>query len=292
MGRKKLYGEETTAISFKVPISKKEHFKREIRALINDHAKSKDDFKNKTITSQSDLVDSTSNGKDIQVILKTKPENEVSQPRNAKSKPKTSNKRQRKFEPKDNMIGTRVNKKLFKVLQEYARENDVNLSKLTRKALMFYNIFFIQPKKIMPMIFIQKNEYAIILEHLNEEGRKNLVDVCFNNTYQEIEKIIKEYIKDQGIDLRKTRLSPRRLMAGLKETFSSDQGQNWFKSFEYRMISKGKLMFAGLHDINKNFSLFMKDYLRKCLDRLTNYQLIDEKSVLTDNKIVLYFQSL
>jgi hypothetical protein len=237
---------------------------------------------------------------EIQAILKAKREKLVSEVKTLKNssnlKPPKDQEKLRSenienFEPKDNVIGTRVSTKFFEVLLEYAKVNDIKLSKLTREALIFYDIYVIQRKSHNPIMIVPKNEYATILEHLNDEGIKRLVEVGFYNTCQEIEKIQKEIREVQGIDLnlRKMRLPPRMLMGRLKKTFS-DQGQNWFKSFEYRLISKGNLMFAGLHDINKNFSLFMKYYLKKCLDRFTNYELIDEKAVLTDNRIVLHFQ--
>lgn len=46
MGRKLLYGEQTTVISFKVPISKKEHLKQEIKTLINDELNHKENAMN------------------------------------------------------------------------------------------------------------------------------------------------------------------------------------------------------------------------------------------------------
>lgn len=243
--------------------------------------------------------------KEIQAKLKTEREKAISE--SIKVAPETNKELSVEFknlnikkpklrktpkDQKDNVITTRVNDRLYKVLREYAKDSDIKLSEITREALRFYDSYVIQRINHIPIMIIPKNEYATILEHLNEKDIKHLVDVALINAYQEIEKIKQEISEKQGFDVGKMGFSPspRMLMASLKKTFFSEKGQNWFKIFEYRFLGKGKLMIAGVHEINNSFSLFMKEYLKKFLDRINNYKLIEEKAVLTDDKIVLYFQ--
>ncbi len=190
------------------------------------------------------------------------------------------------IDKKENVIGTRVNEKMFKSLHKYANENNMKLSKLTRDALYYYNNFVISRRNQgIPIIILGKNEYATIVEYLNDDGLKRVAEVCFNNAFKSLEQAPQK----EGFDIDELEVSPRVFMQGLKYGVFSHEGQNWFKTFEYRFTGKNYIMLAGVHDINHNFSVFIKYFFIKTMEYF-KYEIIEDKEVLRKEKVVLHFQ--
>ncbi|TFG19373.1 MAG: ribbon-helix-helix domain-containing protein [Promethearchaeota archaeon] len=201
----------------------------------------------------------------------------------------------------NNAIGSRVNDILLERLTEYAKKENINLSKLIREALLYYDIFVIQQEKLeIPIFILGKNEYTAIIDHLNDEALKQVAEICFQNTMTSMDYHI-DYIKNTmtSIDYHRTyiqdnkntkienlKIPLRIFLKALKEKITSIKRQNWFEDFAAR-IEKNRALLAGRHNINVRFSIFIKFYLMKIMN-FYEYELIEED--LQEQKVILTFQ--
>lgn len=183
---------------------------------------------------------------------------------------------------KENVVGTRVTDKQLAILMEYAKRRNITLSELTRDALFYYGNFVFEHEKNLPIIIHAKNEYVAIMDHVSEEGLQKLAEVCYQNSMGWID----YFIQQENIQIEELHIPIRLFLKGLKKGVFSNDGQNWFEKFDYR-IEKKRVMLYGLHNLTKNFSIFMKLYFLKIMDYY-EHDLIKED--LRKNIINLHFQ--
>ena len=176
------------------------------------------------------------------------------------------------MEKKENVIGTRVSDKLMNDILEYSEKKDIRVSKLIREALSYYMLFKLEhEKQDVPIIVISKKEYSTILELLDDKGLEKLADVCVQ-------------LAKKGFNYSSSNI--KSFLRSLDTYVFSEKNQNWFKSFQTN-FQRDRLLIAGLHELNKNFSHFMKYYIEK-IASLYSYKLT--KHTLLHNKIILEFQ--
>jgi len=200
-----------------------------------------------------------------------------------------------------NAIGARVSDILLERLVEYAKKENIKLSKLIREALLFYDLFIIQREELeIPIIILSRNEYTAIIEHLNDEGLEKVAEICFKNAMTSMNyhrayiqnamvsmDYHRAYLQDKkNIQIENLEIPMRIFLKALKEKIISKKRQNWFENFRIK-IDKNSVLLAGLHNINIKFSIFMKFYLMKILNYY-EHDLIKED--LQENKVILTFQ--
>lgn len=184
---------------------------------------------------------------------------------------------------KKKRIHTQVDERVLTYLKNYAEENNLSISKLIHKALTHY-IRFVKKDEISsnPLILIAKTEFAFILKELSEEKIKCLAEIAYNDAIRERKEYIEKYFTKE--EKSRFKLTPRILLNTLREQVFGYEGQNWFKEIKENFHEK-RLTIGGIHNINKNFSIFFKYYIEKhLLDfkyRLTNEKL-DEDRIFLD----------
>ena len=176
------------------------------------------------------------------------------------------------MEKKENVIGTRVSDKLMNDILEYSNEKNMRVSKLIREALTYYMLFKLEhEKQNVPIIIISKAEYSTMLGFLDNKGLEKLADVCVQ-------------LARKGFNYSSDNV--KSFLRSLDTYVFSEKNQNWFKSFR-TSFQGDRLLVAGVHDLNENFSLFMRYYIEKIV-ALYSYMLT--KKTLLEHKIILEFQ--
>jgi len=188
---------------------------------------------------------------------------------------------------KENVIGTRVSDKLLAHLSEYAEKENIKLSKLVRDSLLYYDLFVIEQEKIeVPIFIFAKNEYAAIIEQLDHEGLEKVAEVCFKNTMASF-KYHRDNIKDKTN--AQIEIPMRNFLKALKERVLFKNRQNWFDNLAIK-IEKHSVLIAGLHNVNHQFSIFLKLYFLKVMQYyehdLTGEDLLPDKIILRFSKIL------
>lgn len=200
----------------------------------------------------------------------------------------------------NNAVGSRVSDILLKRLTEHAKRENINLSKLIREALIYYDTYFIQQEIVkVPIIILGKNEFTAIIKHLNDEALEEVAEVTFENMINSMD-YLREYIVNNmsSINYHRTFIQDQKntkndnlyiplriFLKAIKEGMSSKR-QNWFEDFGAK-IDKYSVLIAGTHNVNKKFSIYMKFYLMKIMNYY-EYDLIKED--LQEQKIILTFQ--
>ena len=186
-----------------------------------------------------------------------------------------------KMGKKESVIGTRVSDKLMEDIIEYSEKKNIKISKLIREALKYYLLFKLEhEKRNIPTIIISKAEYSTLLECLSEQNLKKLANVCFEKALQGFNYIVKKESGEHQIQV-----NIQIFLKNLVEFVFSEKNQNWFKSI-HTNFQGNKLIIAGVHDLNVNFSIFMKYYLERIVS-LYSYRLVKEN--LLENKLILEF---
>ncbi len=65
----------------------------------------------------------------------------------------------------------------------------------------------------------------------------------------------------------------------------------WLDDASWRFLDEHEIVIFITHDINHNFSLFMKSVMKHLLQQLFHYDLLDTKTILADNHLELHFNS-
>ena len=178
------------------------------------------------------------------------------------------------MEKKDNVIGTRVSDKLMNDILEYSNKKNIGVSKLIREALSYYILFKLEhEKQNIPIIIISKAEYSTILGLLDEKGLEKLAEICVQ-------------LASKGFNYASNNI--KSFLRSLDTYVFSEKNQNWFKDFRTN-FQGDRLLVAGVHDLNNNFSLFMKYYIEKIV-ALYSYKLT--KHTLLEHKLILEFRKL
>ena len=130
----------------------------------------------------------------------------------------------------------------------------------------------------MATLTLSKN----IVLRLNRQRGTNTI--CYQNGIKTLKYYTKTFTKDLKEDDMALRL--RSLIRSLNDIVFSLNGQNWFRKVSYR-FDKNQFIIAGLHDMNLNFSIFIKYFMKRYLINY-GYEIIKEN--LQENKVHLIFQ--
>ena len=190
------------------------------------------------------------------------------------------------IEKKEHVVSTRVGGRLFEILRQYAEKRRIRISDIVRDAVIYYlRIIYDHEEANNPIIVLSKSELKFLINFIkNEEDFQKLADICYKNgikTLKYYTKTFKNDIKEDNIALRL-----RSLIRSLNEIVFSLKGQNWFNKVSYS-FDKNQFIIAGLHDMNLNFSIFIKYFMKRYL---INYEYEIIKENLQENKVHLIFQ--
>ncbi len=178
-------------------------------------------------------------------------------------------------------LATRVNEKLMEQIDGYCMDYKITKSELLRNAIVYFLKFAQQDDKTYhPMMILSKQELAYMFVHLTEQELKEYASLSFDMG-QKTQEHYGEILAD-GQDFK---IKPRLIMRTMKNEVFSHYGQNWFQKLEYSFKSN-KLLIAGEHNLNAQFSIFFK-YLM--LKYLSPHNYIIQSENLGEKKVVLNF---
>ncbi len=180
-------------------------------------------------------------------------------------------------------LATRVNEKLMEQIDSYCIDYKITKSELLRNAVLYFLKFSQQDDKTYhPMMILSKQELAYMFVHLNEEELKEYATLSFDMGQKTIEHYGEIFADGLGLEFE---IKPRLIMRAMKNEVFSHYGQNWFQKLEYSFKSN-KLLIAGEHNLNVQFSRFFKYLMLKYLSP-HNYKIQSEN--LGEKKVVLNF---
>ena len=178
-------------------------------------------------------------------------------------------------------LATRVNESLMEKIDIYCEDYKITKSELLRKAILYFLKYSQQDNKTFhPMMIFSKQELVYMFEHLDEKELKEYAKLSF-----EMGQMTKEHFTETLTDGQEIEVRPRFFMRTLKNEVFSHYGQNWFQELEYSFRSN-KLQIAGIHNLNRKFSIFFK-YLM--INYLRNNEYILSTENLKENKVILIF---
>jgi len=190
-------------------------------------------------------------------------------------------------EKKEKVISTRVNETLYNFLQRKADEHGVKPSNFIRDALVYYVKFVdFHEKANNPMLLFSKSEVAFIISQLNDEGLENLADICYQNGILTRQQFVKEFSKDPKLE--DVSVGLRAQISYLNKLVFSKEGQYWLNDVSTKFKEK-EFRFGGKHDLNINFSKFLKYFMKKHL-AVYFYELVEED--LKDDRCILVFRKV
>jgi hypothetical protein len=189
----------------------------------------------------------------------------------------------KKMKKKEMFIGARIDSNLLDPLNEVITRKNLTMSQLIRNGLFRYLMFFQREKmKTNPMLIISKNEFAFLLDKINEKELEGLAELMYDNGI-----ITRKYQLNLLFNIKNDiGLTARAQMSLLKSIVFSNKGQRWFREFYYN-FKGNKLTIAGKHDLNKNFSIFFKFYIVKYFKDF-HYDLIKQR--LEEEKVMLILE--
>lgn len=190
------------------------------------------------------------------------------------------------MEKKVHVVSTRVGGRLFEILRQYAKKRRIRISDIVRDAVIYYlRIIYDHEEANNPIIILSKSELKFLINLIkNEKDFQKLADICYENGIKTVNyytKTFKNVVKEDTIALRL-----RSLIRSINDLVFSLNGQNWFDKVSYR-FEKNQFIMGGLHDMNLNFSIFIKYYMKRYL---INYEYEIIKENLQENKVHLIFQ--
>ncbi len=190
-------------------------------------------------------------------------------------------------EKKEKVISTRVSESTYNFLQRKASEHDVKPSNFIRDALVYYVKFVdFHEKAHNPMLIFSKSEVAFMISQLNENGLENLAEICYQNGIITRQQYVKEISNNPKLEDISVGL--RAQISFLNKLVFSKDGQYWLNDVSTKFKEK-EFRFGGKHDLNANFSIFLKYFMKKHL-AVYFYDLVEED--LKDDRCILVFKKL
>lgn len=187
---------------------------------------------------------------------------------------------------KDVVLSTRINEKFMDIVKQYAEKEKISTSKLLRNALTYYTRFiFGHEQSNNPIMLFSKSEIGYLLETSSNKQLEGFAEVCYQNGEKTKTYFINTYVeKNEGKSIK---FGARFMIRILEEFVFSRHGQNWFEKHQISFSGRDRIIFAGVHNINFQFSTFFRYFMMKYL-KPYGYDINREE--LTENKVVLEFQ--
>lgn len=179
---------------------------------------------------------------------------------------------------KDKVVTIRVEDILWEEIEKHSLDYDISKSKITRDALKKYFSIYRNP---LPIILWCRNEFAYVLNCLNDEELQNLAEISFNNGLKAMNILIQDLFHVE--DLKFTIHNAISLLVNY--TFT-EKGQNWFSKVK-TIWHKNAVIIYGIHENGLNFSKYAK-YIICCYMKVFSYQLIVEE--LNEKRMYLEFK--
>ena len=187
-------------------------------------------------------------------------------------------------EKKENVIGFRVDNSFYNELEALSSQENVKKSDVIRKALSFYLNFHSSP---FPMILLGRNEFGFMLDHMKEDGLRQLADLSYKNGIQSLNNILERYSIKKNNEFK---LKINFWMNILIDFAVSPESLNWFDSIEWAWVKKPRktLRIIGNHGINTNFSVYCKHLFTNYMN---DYEYHLTKEVILEDMLILEFSN-
>ena len=189
-------------------------------------------------------------------------------------------------EKKEKVLSTRVSERFYNYLQRKANELDIKSSNFIRDAIAYYVRFIdFHGRANNPMLLFSKSEISFLINQVDEESLERLAQICYENGVLTRRFYVKEL--SNGKEIEDINIGVRAYIKMLNESVFSKKGQYWFNEVRYRFKEGNEFRFVGKHDLNLNFSIFIKYFMKKHLVSYS-YELMEED--LKDEKCILVFR--
>ncbi|MCP4762393.1 MAG: ribbon-helix-helix protein, CopG family [archaeon] len=200
---------------------------------------------------------------------------------------------------KKEFLGVRLEEELMIDLDKYAQKYKVSRSVMARRAISEWANYFEPLRDNRTMIF-DKNLIQFLLNIIKDESDfEKLAEIGYKNSIDGLAmvmsnpKVIQEMVKDLSkykITSIPTKYAINLFLETLVTNVYSREGQNWFdEELKYSWNKNDRLVIEGIHNMNKNYSIFIKLITEKMFKTLFDFQIAEE--ILKENKLVLAFEA-
>ncbi len=184
---------------------------------------------------------------------------------------------------KDHSMGLRLDGNTYRQVQELSDLLGVKKSQIIKMGIR--RLYANEKNNIAEKIIIfDKSTFRKICELIS---LKEIEDLAEHNAQQYIIKIRQKILQDGNKNLENIKLGD------FLSIFTMILGRKywkWVENMTWQFIQDDELLLFINHDINSNFSLFMKILLKIILNQIFETQLIDEKTILAENQLELHFK--
>ncbi|MCP4764344.1 MAG: hypothetical protein GY870_21400 [archaeon] len=179
----------------------------------------------------------------------------------------------------DKKLGFRMDDETWTEFTKYCEDNNVSKSEISREAIIKYMSIF-NSQNQNPKLIFSYNLFKFMADKISDEDMEKLAILSYENAQNDL----KRYSKILKVDFEK--MNATLWMGALNNLVFAPEGQNWFANIE-SSVKKTKIIFAGTHNLGKQFSVFIK-YL--IIQHFKKYDFEFDKAVLKENKVVIHLK--
>ncbi|MHA1273041.1 MAG: hypothetical protein ACTSQP_07080 [Promethearchaeota archaeon] len=177
-------------------------------------------------------------------------------------------------ENKKKIIAVRIDDKTLDYLNDFCKNHNLSKSQLIRRAIEKFIIFYQKGKDLheySKRLIFTKQGFKFMLNCMNESQLRKLAELEYNNYIDYFKKYSEVHMP---------------ALSAYTNYILSDRGFNFFDNLT-TSFQEDYFFFAGIHELGKNFSIYIK-FLISLMLKKQSYKLTESK--LTENKIILKFQ--
>ena len=184
---------------------------------------------------------------------------------------------------KDHSMGLRLDGNTYHQVQELSDLLGLKKSQIIKMGIR--RLYANEKNNITERIIIfDKSTFRKICELLSP---KEIEDLAKFNAQQYIIKIRRRILQNGNNNIEKIKLEQ---FLSMFTMILGRKHWNWAENMTWQFVQDEELLFFINHDINSNFSLFMKIILKIILNQIFKTQLINEKTILAENQLELHFK--
>lgn len=182
-------------------------------------------------------------------------------------------------------MGLRLDSETYQEIQTLSEKFEVNKSQIIKMAIHRLHASEMNDISSQQVLF-DKTTFRRVFEFLDPAQIETL---AIQNAQNHIIKIrqrmmhkIQESSSYGGLEIF---LSKFNLILSKKHL-------KWIESIKWQVINTHELLLFVNHDVNTNFSLFMKVLFRNILHQVFDSEIMEDKSIMAENQVELHFQIL
>ncbi|UYP46662.1 hypothetical protein NEF87_002947 [Candidatus Lokiarchaeum ossiferum] len=180
-------------------------------------------------------------------------------------------------------MGLRLDSETYQEIETLSKKFEVNKSQIIKMAIHRFHASEMNDFSSQQVLF-DKTTFRRVFEFLEPAQIESLGIQNAQNHIIKIRKRLMQKIQKSGSD------GGLEIFLSKFNLILSKKHLKWIESIKWQFLTTHELLLFINHDINTNFSLFMKVLFKHILHQVFSSEIMEDKSIMAENQLELHFK--